>query len=63
MKEDKLFKMFWDIKDEIEENVDGTMSMSVVISPKYGKFFIYVWYILEIIRDLCKNLTFKNRRI
>lgn len=63
MKVDRLFEMFWDIKDEIEENADGTMSMSVVISPKYGKFFIYVWYILEIIRDLCKNLTFKNKRI
>ena len=63
MKQDKLFRFFGDIKDEIEENTDGTMSMSVVISPKYGKFFVYVWYFLEIIRDLCKNLTFKKHRI
>lgn len=63
MKQDKLFRLFWNIKDEIEENADGTMLMSVVISPKYGKFFIYVWYFLEIIRDLCKNLTFKKHRI
>ena len=61
MKADRLFELFWDIKDEIEENADGTMSMSVVISPKYGKFFVYVWYFLEIIRDLCKNLIFKKQ--
>lgn len=63
MKADRLFEMFWDVKDTIEENTDGTMSMSVVIRPKYGKFFIYVWYFLEIIRDLCKNLTSKKHRI
>ena len=63
MKVDRLFEMFWDVKDAIEENTDGTMSMSVVIRPKYGKFSIYVWYFLEIIRDLCKNLTFKKHRI
>ena len=63
MKTDRLIELFWDVKDNIEENADGTMSMSVIIRPKYGKFFIYVWYFLEIIRDLCKNLTFKKHRI
>lgn len=61
MKEDRLFELFWEIKDEIEENADGTMSMSVVISPKYGKFFMYIWYILNTINELCKNLTFKKQ--
>lgn len=61
MKVDRLFEMFWEIKDEIEENADGTMSMSVVISPKYGKFFMYIWYILNTINELCKNLIFKKR--
>ena len=40
MKVDRLFEMFWDVKDEIEENADGTMSMSVVINPKYGSLLI-----------------------
>lgn len=61
MKEDRLFELFWEIKDEIEENADGTMSMSVVISPKYGQFFMYIWYILNTINELCKNLTFKKQ--
>lgn len=61
MKVDRLFELFWEIKDEIEENADGTMSMSVVISPKYGKFFMYIWYILNTINELCKNLIFKKR--
>lgn len=61
MKADRLFELFWDIKDEIEENADGTMSMSVVIRPKYGKFFIYIWYILNTINELCKSLIFKKR--
>lgn len=60
MKIDRLFKMFWEIKDEIIENSDGTMSMSVVISPKYGRFSMYIWYILDRIKELCKNLTFKK---
>ena len=61
MKSDKLFGVFWNIKDDVIENSDGTMSMSVVISPKYGKFFMYIWYILNTINELCKNLTFKKR--
>lgn len=63
MKSDKLFGVFWNIKDDVIENSDGTMSMSVVISPKYGKFFMYIWYILNTINELCKNLTFKKHRI
>lgn len=60
MKADRLFELFWDIKDEIEENADSTMSMSVVIRPKYGKFFMYIWYILNTINELCRNLIFKK---
>lgn len=61
MKEDRLFELFWEIKDEIEENADGTMSMSLVISPKYGKFSIIIWFILNKVIELCKSLIFKKQ--
>lgn len=61
MKSDKLFEIFWNIKDETIENPDGTMSMSVVISPKYGKFSTIIWFILDKVIELCKSLTFKKQ--
>ena len=61
MKSDKLFGIFWNIKDETIKNPDGTMSMSVVISPKCGKFSIIIWFIVDKVIELCKNLTFKKQ--
>lgn len=60
MEQNKLFKIFWEIKHEVTENSDGTMSISLVASPKYGRFFMYIWYILDRIINICKNLTFKK---
>lgn len=61
MKSDKLFGIFWNIKDDVIENSDGTMSMSLVISPKYGKFSIIIWFILNKVIELCKSLIFKKQ--
>lgn len=60
MKSDELFEIFWDIKDKTIKNPDNTMSLSVVISPKYGKFSTIIWFILEKFIELCKSLIFKK---
>lgn len=60
MKSDELFEIFWDIKDKTIKNPDNTMSLSVVISPKYGKLSVVIWFILEKFIELCKSLISKK---
>lgn len=60
MAQDKLFEMFFSIKDEITYHKNNTFSCDVIIAPKYGKIGIFVWYILNILKELCKSLIFKK---
>lgn len=43
---DILFKIFWKTKDEIITNENKTMSLEVVLIPRFGRLGAIVWFFL-----------------
>lgn len=48
---DKLINFFFIIRENVESNENGTMSISLDVKSRFGNFGLFLWTILEIIRE------------
>ena len=48
---DKLINFFFIIRENVESNENGTMSISLNVKSRFGHLGIFVWWLLETIRS------------
>ena len=48
---DKLINFFFKIQENVEPDENGTMSISLNVKSRFGIFGLFLWTILEIIRE------------
>ena len=48
---DKLINFFFKIQENVEPSENGTMSISLDIKSRFGDFGLFLWTILDTIRE------------
>ena len=57
---EKLINFFFDIQKNVVSNENNTMSISLDIKSRFGSFGLFLWTILETIRE--KDATKKGTK-
>ena len=48
---DKLINFFFKIQETVESNENGTMSISLDVKSRFGNLGLFLWTILETVRE------------
>ena len=59
---DKLINFFFIIRENVESNENGTMSISLNVKSRFGNFGLFLWTILETIREGLVNGKLQKTR-
>lgn len=59
---DKLINFFFIIRENVEPNENGTMSISLNVKSRFGKLGLFLWTILETIREGLVNGKLQKTR-
>ena len=59
---DKLINFFFKIQENVEPSENGTMSITLDIKSRFGNLGLFLWTILETIREALVNGKLQKTR-
>ena len=59
---DKLINFFFKIQENVEPNENGTMAITLDIKSRFGNLGLFLWTILETIREALVNGKLQKTR-